>query len=278
MLLLLSYCNNIEKSIYFLIILQFNNNRALRGVIMTLVNKTIGKRIKELRIEQGLNQTEFGKMFHLSQNDITNIENGKKTISYDALLDIANKFGVSTDYLIKENGVKYNNPDLQFICDYTGLNEKTISLLNSQNNFEKSICQFFEEQNVPENEYKSYPKSIVLKADLNFIDAFILWLSSATDLAEISIYCTDTEKFINEQCSTEIKTANEAFECISSITEESRYINGTLYNLNNAFMDFIQGYFNIKTIKNQLSEIQTRATQIVNNRLGDIKNGKHNTD
>ena len=98
---------------------------------MTNINKTIGRRIKNLRKERGLNQTEFGKMFNMSQNDITNIENGKKTISFDALLNIAEKFEVSTDYIIKENSEKGNNPTLQYICDYTNLSSEAIEKLHN---------------------------------------------------------------------------------------------------------------------------------------------------
>lgn len=98
---------------------------------MANVGIAMGKKIKELRKEKGLNQTDFGKLFHLSQNDVTNIENGKKTVSYEVLIDIANYFNVSTDYLIKENGIRADNPTLQFICDYTRLSDESIAYLHN---------------------------------------------------------------------------------------------------------------------------------------------------
>lgn len=93
------------------------------------VNEQIGKKIRNLRKEKGLTQTEIADKFNLSQNAITNIETGKRELKIDELLDFASFFGVSTDYLIKENGVRGNNPELQYICDYLGISEDTINLL-----------------------------------------------------------------------------------------------------------------------------------------------------
>ena len=133
----------IAKSIYFIALLQSNNKCGCKGCFIvsekkakrnaTETDKRIGGKIKELRKEAGLSQEAFGSKYHLSQNDVTNIENGYKTASFDLLLDIAKDYdGVTTDYLIKENGVRGNNPDLQYICDYTGLDEDTInSIINA---------------------------------------------------------------------------------------------------------------------------------------------------
>lgn len=95
------------------------------------INVLVGSRLRELRKEKGLKQDEFGGLFGLSQNDITLIENGYKNISYGALVEIANKYTLSTDYFLKENAVKGNNPDIQFICDYLGLSEKAVNKLRS---------------------------------------------------------------------------------------------------------------------------------------------------
>ena len=133
----------IAKSIYFIALLQSNNNCGFKGCFIvskkntkrnsTPTNKRIGEKIKALRIEAGLSQDEFGSKYHLSQNDVTNIEHGYKTVSYELLLDIAKDYdGVTTDYLIRENGVRGNNPDLQYICDYTGLSEKAIEKLHNK--------------------------------------------------------------------------------------------------------------------------------------------------
>lgn len=98
---------------------------------MLTINEQIGKKIKELRIEKGLTQTEFANLFSLTQNAVTNIETGKRTLYYEELLSMANYFDVSTDYLIKENGVRDKNPKIQYICDYTGLTEQSVQQLHN---------------------------------------------------------------------------------------------------------------------------------------------------
>ncbi len=94
------------------------------------VNERIGKKIKELRKEKGLTQNDFANKFNLTQNTVTNIETGKRTLSCEELLSIANYFKVSTDYLIKENGAR-EHEKLQYFLDYTGLSELSVEILNS---------------------------------------------------------------------------------------------------------------------------------------------------
>ena len=43
---------------------------------------------------------------------------------------IANFFGVSTDYLLTEKGVRTTNPKVTEVCEYTGLSEKAVEFLH----------------------------------------------------------------------------------------------------------------------------------------------------
>lgn len=97
---------------------------------MLTVNEQIGSKIRLLRKEAGLKQEDFGKLFGMSQNRVTNIETGKSALSFEELLAFADYFKVPTDYILKENGVREDNPSLQYICNYTGLNGNTIEILN----------------------------------------------------------------------------------------------------------------------------------------------------
>lgn len=65
------------------------------------VNEQIGKKVQILRTKEGLSQVQFGKLFGMTQNMVTNIETGKRTINYDELIKIADYYGVTTDYIIK---------------------------------------------------------------------------------------------------------------------------------------------------------------------------------
>ena len=57
-------------------------------------------RLKELRKATGLSQTEFGKIFHLPQTTYSNYENGRNIADYDLLMQFADYFHVSLDYLL----------------------------------------------------------------------------------------------------------------------------------------------------------------------------------
>ena len=68
-----------------------------------LFMKKISERIKELRIERNLTQTQLSKATGLSQNAIAQWENEKRTPNIYAVIALADFFEVSTDYLL---GVK----------------------------------------------------------------------------------------------------------------------------------------------------------------------------
>ena len=60
----------------------------------------IGKRIKEIRTEQGLSQQKFGELLSVSQDTISLWENGKAVPTAEFLIAIAQRFDVSIDYIL----------------------------------------------------------------------------------------------------------------------------------------------------------------------------------
>ena len=61
--------------------------------------KDFGRRLKELRIAQGLNQTQFARQVNLTQAAISQFEDGKRIPSSSALQKIAVGLGLSLDEL-----------------------------------------------------------------------------------------------------------------------------------------------------------------------------------
>lgn len=61
---------------------------------------TIGNRIKILRKQKGLNQTQLGHVLGVTLNTVFNIESGKTDISSEMLKALSEYFGVSADYLL----------------------------------------------------------------------------------------------------------------------------------------------------------------------------------
>ncbi len=59
-----------------------------------------GKRVKELREEMKLSQAAIAEKLNISRYHYGSIERGERGISIDLLLDLAELFHVSTDYLL----------------------------------------------------------------------------------------------------------------------------------------------------------------------------------
>lgn len=57
-------------------------------------------RLKELRQQKKVNQSEIAEVLHVKQNTISNWENGKTEISNGDAITLAEYFGVSVDYLL----------------------------------------------------------------------------------------------------------------------------------------------------------------------------------
>ncbi|MCI8487525.1 helix-turn-helix domain-containing protein [Pumilibacter intestinalis] len=58
------------------------------------------QRLKILRNEQGITQTQLAKETGLSQSGIALWESGKRVPNADVIIVLANFFNVSTDYLL----------------------------------------------------------------------------------------------------------------------------------------------------------------------------------
>ena len=63
----------------------------------------LGERIMLLRRGSGWSQTELAKQLHISPSAVGMYEQGRREPSLQALVELAAVFGVSTDYLLKDN-------------------------------------------------------------------------------------------------------------------------------------------------------------------------------
>jgi len=71
--------------------------------------KTLGLKIKEIRINRGLTQDNLAEMVSCNTSHISNIENNHTKVSLNVLLSIANALNTSIDYLLSE---QYENSSL----------------------------------------------------------------------------------------------------------------------------------------------------------------------
>lgn len=64
---------------------------------------SIGNQIMAMRRERQLTQEQFGSLFHVTRQTVSNWENGKSYPDLQLLVAISNQFGVSLDTLLKED-------------------------------------------------------------------------------------------------------------------------------------------------------------------------------
>lgn len=64
----------------------------------------IGNQISAIRKEHQLTQEKFGELFHVIRQTVSNWENEKSYPDLNILIAISNRFGISLDQLLKEDG------------------------------------------------------------------------------------------------------------------------------------------------------------------------------
>ncbi len=67
-------------------------------------------RIRQLRESRGLTQGEIADMLHITRMAYNNYELGKREIPYTILIDIADLYDVSIDYLFGRTTIKKPYP------------------------------------------------------------------------------------------------------------------------------------------------------------------------
>ena len=63
----------------------------------------LGNQILNIRKEQQLTQEEFGRLFHVTRQTVSNWENEKSYPDLQVLVDMSNRFEISLDILLKED-------------------------------------------------------------------------------------------------------------------------------------------------------------------------------
>lgn len=90
----------------------------------------IGYRIKSIRKEKRLNQSEFAKSIEISQGNLSEIEKGNSNPSAETMISIRNKYNVDLNWLLtgdSDQGDTYE--------DY--YEKKLVEIFSDLNNYDK---------------------------------------------------------------------------------------------------------------------------------------------
>jgi transcriptional regulator with XRE-family HTH domain len=98
---------------------------------MILDYQLIGKRIKEIRLENDLTQAELAEKSNLAVSYISRIESGKKNASLKSLVKLGNSLGVTVDTFLlgnqKNDLKKYLSDLIQIFEDFNNNQNQMIS-------------------------------------------------------------------------------------------------------------------------------------------------------
>lgn len=103
------------------------------NIDINTTRKSIGERIEHIRIEKGMSKEEFARLINMTGQQIGDIIRGKCGFSTEKLIEISNKTGYSSDYILMgidkqniintkvsdfENKLKDLNSDFEIIKKY----------------------------------------------------------------------------------------------------------------------------------------------------------------
>ena len=95
----------------------------LHGKVMHMkdITENLGDRLKKLRMDRNLTQSQLAGILGVEQNTVSAYEMGQRQPSYDVLLTLASYYHVSTDYLL--------GSESDYLINATGLDGKEMSLV-----------------------------------------------------------------------------------------------------------------------------------------------------
>jgi transcriptional regulator with XRE-family HTH domain len=112
-----------------------------------ILKEIFGKRVKILRIQKNIKQSELGKIVGLSDNAISDIERGYKLTSMEKLIALADYFEVSVDYLMGRTDIRD-----QIISTEGNLDKSSIEYKNYREIEDKILKKLIDENVIEEKE------------------------------------------------------------------------------------------------------------------------------
>ena len=168
------------------------------------------ERFKEL-VGDTATQEEIAGKVNTSRQNVGNWLNGKSKPDIYALAEISKGYGVSVDWLLGLTDVKTNDTTLSGVCEYTGLNEKSLQYIENI----KTLDNIRAQQNV--NKKYSYMDTLnILIEAFNFNGDILLTINS----------------MVNSDMLNDMETEDEVFEKLAEVGIGARKY---FYPLTNSF-------------------------------------------
>lgn len=113
-------------------------------------NDIILQRVRNLIDTSGCSRQVIANAIGCDVSTITKQYNGDRIITVDYIIKYATIFNVSADYLLGLSNTPTTDKNIQFVCDYTGLEENTIEKLRKGKNsvFYTTLLNFLINNNI----------------------------------------------------------------------------------------------------------------------------------
>ena len=202
------------------------------------LSKTIGQRINSMLAERNKKQKELAAALNVTDNTVSYYCSGTRLPNTSQIKIIADFLDCSADYLLGLTDTVTTDKDIRFICDYTGLNEKSVKTLNALNE--------------PLNIFNAVPRDIIpvinfLINDMNLrltdngcsyrrgtiLPGMLDYFRCACDRSEQQVFVTQNGKIFSSE--------NEAKEETDRLEADIKgYFNANAADLSNAaFYDLL---------------------------------------
>lgn len=117
-------------------------------------NMTVGERVKYLRNELGLNQTEFAEKINIKRSTVAGYENNSRKVIDRAIADIVREYNVNYEWLVYGEGEMFidNDEDIYNLIDRIMTNDneyhkflikQVSSMSDEQIETIKSLIEYF---------------------------------------------------------------------------------------------------------------------------------------
>lgn len=135
-------------------------------------NEIFADRLTKLRENTGKKRQEVADELKISRASLEYYEKGKRKPDIEVLVKIAEYYEVSTDYLLGLSIAPTTNKDIQFICDYTGLEKESIDNISTDNIQSKIINILSDKKGYYSNDSKTKTAELLLLFSKTFISIY----------------------------------------------------------------------------------------------------------